>query len=146
MIFVKNAIFSKRSILAVKYIIITFMKVNFEKIGIISSYFADNVNGLYVTKLLKLFYYLDFISYKLEGTSITNDIYFKLPYGPVPTTIKNEIDLLSTEDVLGSEFESQLKKFIDLKTDEDDRVQLVENVSKNYNLRKLSKFKIIQAK
>ena len=36
------------------------MKVDFEKVGIISSYFADNIEGLYVTKLLKLFYYLDF--------------------------------------------------------------------------------------
>ena len=118
------------------------MKVDFEKIGTISSYLASEVNELYVTKFLKLFYYLDFISYKIRGVSVTNDVYLKLPYGPVPTTIKNEIDLLSVENLLGSEFKSQLKQFIALKSDKDSYGKLIINVNKNYNLRKLSNFEL----
>lgn len=67
-------------------------------------YFSDNVEKPYVTKILKMFYYLDFISFAERGSSVTNDIYYKLPYGPIPTFIKNEIDtLLITQE------KSQLK-------------------------------------
>ena len=118
------------------------MKVDFEKVGIISSYFAENTEGLYVTKLLKLFYYLDFISYKERGISITNDVYFKLPYGPVPTAIKSEIDALSSGDVLGSEYKSQLEDFIQLNSDADNNGRIVTVKNKDYNLRKLSNFEI----
>ncbi|MBU1046639.1 SocA family protein [Patescibacteria group bacterium] len=115
------------------------MKVDFEKIGIISSYFAENVNNLYVTKLLKLFYYVDFISYNRRGSSVTGDIYFKLPYGPVPTTIKNEIDLLINSDLEGK-YKSQLSKFINLKKDKDEFGRRVINNSKNCEINKLAPF------
>ncbi len=114
------------------------MKIEFEKVGNIASYFADNTNGLYVTKLLKLFYYLDFISYKMRGASITNDVYFKLPYGPVPSAIKNEIDILSVENILGTDFKSQLSSYIKLESDADGNGKRVVATNKNYNLKKLS--------
>src|SRR3989344_7025782 len=91
------------------------MKVDFEKVGVIAAYFADNTNKLYVTKLLKLFYYLDFISYKMRNASVSDDVYIKLPYGPVPSAIKNEIDILSLENTpLGKEFKKQLLPYIKL--------------------------------
>lgn len=70
------------------------MKINEEKTIIISSYLADNIKDLYLTKLFKLFYYIDFIAMNERGAPITNDLYYKLPYGPVPSFIKNEIDSL----------------------------------------------------
>lgn len=50
-------------------------------------FFAENTNpNLFgVTKLMKLFFYADFLHYKRYGRSIIGDEYFKLPEGPVPT-------------------------------------------------------------
>lgn len=116
------------------------MKIDFEKVGIISSYFSDKIEGLYITKLMKLFYYLDFISYKIRGSSITNDTYYKLPYGPVPSMIKSEIDLLSSNDTVGVGFKSQLSKYIELQADADDNGKMVHNKLKNYSIKRLSDF------
>lgn len=118
------------------------MKVDFEKVGIIASYFAENTKELYVTKLLKLFYYLDFISYKMRGASVTSDVYFKFPYGPVPSTIKNSIDLLSAENIFGKEFKSQLSPYIKLQQDKDGNGNLIIAKGKEYSLRKLSNSEI----
>lgn len=60
-------------------------------------YFASNVNDLYLVKLMKLFYYLDFISVRETGKSVTNDAYFHLPYGPIPSFIKDNIDSLDSK-------------------------------------------------
>ena len=88
--------------------------INVDKIKVIISYLADKVDKLYVTKLMKLFYYIDFISYAERKSSITNDVYYKLPYGPIPSFIKSEIDNLigsfSEEDI-----KSQLFDIIELK-------------------------------
>ncbi len=118
------------------------MKIDFEKVGIITSYFAENTKGLYVTKLLKLFYYLDFISYKMRGASVTNDIYFKFPYGPVPSTIKDNIDLLSAENIFGKEFKSQLSPYVRLEKDASGNGNLIISKGTEYNLRKLSNSEI----
>ncbi len=119
-----------------------YMKIDFEKVGIIASYFAENTKDLYVTKLLKLFYYLDFISYKSRGASVTNDVYFKMPYGPVPSSIKNSIDLLSVENIFGKEFKSQLSPFIKLQKGAGGNGNLVVSNGKEYSLRKLSNSEI----
>ena len=95
------------------------MKIDFEKIGLIASYLARNTEKPYVTKLFKLFYYIDFIAYAQRGASVTGDTYYKLPYGPVPTCIKSEIDLLSADSILERSHKSQFAKFIELKTDAD---------------------------
>jgi uncharacterized phage-associated protein len=117
------------------------MKVDFEKVGIIAAYLADNTNTLYVTKLLKLFYYIDFITFNQKGASVTNDWYFKLPYGPVPTTIKNEIDILAS-NTMESGIKSQLSKYIKLEDDQEKNGKLVVSRTKNYNLRTLSNYEI----
>lgn len=60
-------------------------------------YFASNVPDLYLVKLMKLFYYLDFISVRETGKSVTGDVYFHLPYGPIPSFIKDNIDSLDSK-------------------------------------------------
>jgi len=84
--------------------------IDIEKINIIISYLADKVEDLYVTKLMKLLYYIDFISLKERGSSITNDTYYKLPYGPIPSFIMNEINNLQTnpDAEWGSRFSDNL--------------------------------------
>jgi len=41
-----------------------------------------------ITKLNKLFYYLDFISYRDREESITGETYVHLPMGPVASQLK----------------------------------------------------------
>jgi uncharacterized phage-associated protein len=118
------------------------MKVDLDKVAIITAYFADNTEGLYVTKLLKLFYYLDFISYKLRGASVTNDVYFKFQYGPVPSAIKNEIDTLVVENIMGATYKSILSPYVELKRDLINNGSLIVSKGKEYNLRKLSNSEI----
>lgn len=73
------------------------MDIEIEKIRQIAIYLANKMPDLYFTKFLKLVYYLDFISVQEVGASVTRDNYFALPYGPVPSFIKENIDLLDQE-------------------------------------------------
>lgn len=114
--------------------------INVDKIKVIIPYLAEKIDKLHVTKLLKLFYYLDFISYaETKGSSITNDIYYKLPYGPVPSFIKSEIDNLE-EPVMEDEVKSQFSDIITLEDSEDKYGKLVVSKKKKYDLKKLSPY------
>jgi len=73
------------------------MNIEIEKIKSIMQYLATNVSDLYLTKSLKLFYYLDFISVLERGEPITGVTYHHLPYGPVPSFIKDELGLLNSD-------------------------------------------------
>ncbi len=113
--------------------------INIKKIRTIILYFVDKVDRLYVTKLMKLFYYIDFISYAERKSSITNDIYYKLPYGPVPSFIKNEIDNLE-EPVVEGWVKSQFSDIIYLKEAKDKYGKIIEDRDKKYDLRMLSSY------
>lgn len=115
--------------------------VDIDKIKVIISYLSEKIYKLHVTKLLKLFYYIDFISCAERGddASITNDIYYKLPYGPVPSFIKSEIDNLEGA-VIEDKFKSQFADIIRLKESEDSYGKLVVSKGKKYDLRKISPY------
>src|SRR3989339_90803 len=68
--------------------------VELEKIKQSTLYLSTKMVGLYFTKYLKLVYYLDFISVLETGKPVTNDTYYRLPLGPVPTFIKDQMNLL----------------------------------------------------
>ena len=70
------------------------MNLEIEKIRNIAIYLAEKIPNLYITKFLKLFYYLDFIAVQEVGNPVTNDTYFALPYGPIPSFIKDQISML----------------------------------------------------
>jgi len=44
-----------------------------------------------ITKLNKLFYYLDFISYRDRGQSVTGETYMRLPKGPFAKSLEEKI-------------------------------------------------------
>lgn len=73
------------------------MYLELEKIKQATAYFAQKVPNLYFTKYLKLMYYFDFISVLERGRPVTNDTYYHLPFGPVPTVIKDQLALLRDE-------------------------------------------------
>ena len=52
------------------------------------------------TKLLKECFYIDFLSYKYTGQSLTGTVYAKLPYGPVPEKFAMLLDCLYSQKVL----------------------------------------------
>lgn len=68
-------------------------------------YFEKRDEPLYITKLLKLFFYFDFISHRVHAKPFTGDVYFKLPYGPIPSFIKEHLDLLKEENDENAELE-----------------------------------------
>lgn len=117
------------------------MKVDFDKVGVISCYLAQNTKGLYVTKLLKLFYYIDFIAFAQRGASVTGDKYYKLPYGPVPTMIKNDLDLISNS-LLEDDAKAQLSKYIALETDDDNFGTLIKCKVTDPDLKRLSSYEL----
>jgi uncharacterized phage-associated protein len=86
------------------------MRLELDKIKNATLYLAENVDHLYVTKYLKLMYYIDFISVLERGVPVTRDTYYHLPYGPVPTFIKDQVDMLvpevkkAEEEIYGQEF------------------------------------------
>lgn len=72
-------------------------------------YFAKYCNNMYLgaTKLNKLLYYLDFISHRDKGVTITGDQYIHKDYGPVPSYIDEIISELRSKNKL----EAELKDF-----------------------------------
>jgi uncharacterized phage-associated protein len=74
------------------------------KIKAILKYFCTNTDPKFLgkVKLMKLFYYLDFIHVKRHGVPVTYDTYFNLEHGPIPTVIKNLVD--SVDDDIDSAY------------------------------------------
>ena len=75
------------------------MNISLPKLKAIIKYLCQNTNPVFLgkTKLMKLFYFLDFIQIKRYGGSITGDTYYHLEFGPIPTTIKNLVDSVSDD-------------------------------------------------
>lgn len=65
-------------------------------------YFASNLDKyqLGATKLAKLLYYLDFISYRERKKSITGATYFKQAFGPLPGSFQGVVGELVAEKKL----------------------------------------------
>ena len=87
------------------------MKIHFNKLKLILLYFSNNCEYLGKIKLMKLFYFLDFMHVKKYGTPITFDNYINLEKGPIPSTIFNIV----TEAAEDPEF-SQLADVVHFET------------------------------
>ena len=57
-------------------------------------YLADKINNLWQTMLYKLLFYIDFSYFRDNENSLTWATYYKLPYWPVPLSIKSNIDIM----------------------------------------------------
>jgi uncharacterized phage-associated protein len=77
------------------------MKVPLPKLKAILLYFCENTEQKYLgkVKLMKLFYFLDFLHVKRFASPITFDRYVKLGHGPIPSTVKNLVDDLDLGEV-----------------------------------------------
>ena len=76
------------------------MKIPLPKLKAMLLFFGKYTNSrlLGKTKLMKLFYFVDFGHLKKYGTPITYDTYIHLEHGPIPSAIKNLVDT-ATDDV-----------------------------------------------
>jgi uncharacterized phage-associated protein len=70
------------------------MNIPSAKLKAIILYFGTNTNGKFLVKvkLMKLFYFLDFLHVKKYGLPVTFDDYVHLEHGPIPSSIKNLVD------------------------------------------------------
>lgn len=75
------------------------MDISLAKLKALLLYFGNHTNTKYLgkVKLMKLFYFLDFIHLKKYGAPVTYDRYFHLEHGPIPQSIKNLIDTASDD-------------------------------------------------
>lgn len=70
--------------------------LNLDKVVEVIGYFASSkqVNQLYTVKLMKLMWYMDALSFKLRGRSVTGMAYSALPMGAVPLAYESIISLM----------------------------------------------------
>jgi len=76
-------------------------------------YFVTNCNNekLGIMKLNKLFYYLDFISYRDRDMSVTGEKYIHLPKGPFASTLQEDILKVARKSGLIEQKEDVSKKY-----------------------------------
>lgn len=74
-------------------------QINQDKYDNAVLYFVKYCNNCYLgaTKLNKLLYYLDFISYRDTKNQVTGDVYIHKQYGPVPSKVDEILTKLHTE-------------------------------------------------
>lgn len=68
-------------------------------------YFVKYCNNQYLhaTKLNKLLYYLDFISFRDHKKPLTGDVYIHQGYGPVPSRVDEILAELKSEGAIGAD-------------------------------------------
>lgn len=89
------------------------MALNKEKYINALVYFVSKCGNekLGITKLNKLFYYLDFISFRDRKISVTGETYVRLPMGPVASNLKKKIIIDAEKKSLVKEDQDQSMKF-----------------------------------
>lgn len=127
------------------------MKIPINKLKLILMYFCENTDPKFLgkVKLMKLFYFLDFMHVKKFGVPVTYDTYVKLEHGPIPTTIMNLIttacddidssilsDTVRFETPMGTQMKrvQSLKKMTesDLKNFSNSEIQILRTVCQRF--------------
>jgi len=87
------------------------MNIPIPKLKAILLYFGTNTDVKFLgkVKLMKLFYFLDFLHIKKYGAPVTYDNYINLEHGPIPSTIKNLVD--TADDDIDNSILSDTIKF-----------------------------------
>lgn len=75
------------------------MKIPIKKLKALILYFCTytDIKFLGKVKLMKLFYFADFMHLKKYGAPITYDTYVNLEHGPIPSAVKNLVDTASDD-------------------------------------------------
>jgi len=72
------------------------MKISLPKLKAILLFFGTHTESKYLgkVKLMKLFYFLDFLHLKKYGSPVTYDDYVHLEHGPIPSGILNLVNMV----------------------------------------------------
>jgi len=127
-------------------------KINKSKYENAILYFIKYCNNQYLgaTKLNKLLYYLDFLSYRDTEKSVTGDLYIHKQYGPVPSKVDDILTDLHKNKMVGIDkivykdgemFKYKSMKAPDLSVFTAVEKKLLENICKEFCL--WSKDKIV---
>ncbi len=75
------------------------MNIPIAKLKAIILFFCNYTDEKFLgkVKLMKLFYFLDFMHVKKYGAPVTYDTYVNLEHGPIPSAIKNLVDTASDD-------------------------------------------------
>lgn len=127
-----------------------FAKFDLEKMINTILYIAEKETGVFTTKLNKLLWYIDFLSFKERSVSITGSTYIHLPLGPVPdkyeliTGIAIDEGLLSQEEISfsggrsGTKYKAVSSSNLSFFNDEETHVMdFILHYFKNYNCDKI---------
>ena len=122
-------------------------KLNFDKIIDVVNYFANSKEmfALYKVKLMKLFWYADFLSFKRHGHSITGMVYMSQKMGALPLAHKTIVNLnginyeeVEFEDGMGIKFiESEERGYIYLTQNDKDVLDTVINIFGKYTTKEI---------
>lgn len=77
-----------------------YMKFNFDKLVNVILYYVNKLSNVSKTKLCKLLFYTDFLTFALQTKSMTGTPYVKLQYGPVPDEFSTLYTLLIRHKVV----------------------------------------------
>ena len=111
------------------------IRLNINKVIEVMRYLANSqdVSNLFKVKMMKLLWYVDALSFKRRGVSLTGLAYAALPMGAVPVAHKLIMDLQGVEyeevdfgDAVGYKFVRTVEKKQEYLTDED--IAIVEDV------------------
>ena len=120
-------------------------KMNTSKYQNAILYFIKYCNNQYLgaTKLNKLLYYLDFISYRDRKKSVSGDSYLHLQYGPVPEHVDEILADLQKKKLLNIQrysykqndtFNFRLEREPDMNAFDKYEKDLLENICKEFEL------------
>lgn len=93
-------------------------KRELNRLGNILIYFALNTENCGAVKTNKLLYYLDCFHLLKHGRTVLNDVYKKLPEGPVPSEVYERIDSILKLKEFENDFDEYLTEFIDVVMDD----------------------------
>jgi uncharacterized phage-associated protein len=85
--------------------------MNIRKIVTILNYLSTKLVSLDKLKAVKLLYFIDKLHLLEYGRFVTDDVYIKMKYGPVPTRI---LDIINDSDNLFNDDKKYLNKYINI--------------------------------
>ena len=77
-----------------------YKKYDLDKLQNMILYVVKRLNGEFITKLNKIFWYCDFLHFKETSVSITGAQYVRLQYGPVPNGYDFITDMMQSDGLL----------------------------------------------
>jgi uncharacterized phage-associated protein len=94
--------------------------MNFKKVVTILAYFTNEIGPVDKLKACKLLYFIDKLHLIEFGRFVTEDIYFKLPYGPVPSQV---LDILNDKKNLFEDEKKYLQKYLSIGNDQNKTIK-----------------------